>query len=69
MPAINPCTGNPAVLTLNSESVLHITYFTAPGANEFWITDTNVDQFTTSPDPVTGVSAGSPVLARPPFVM
>ncbi len=56
MPATNPCTGNPAVLTLSSESVLHITYFTAPGANEFWITGTDVDQFTTSPDPQTGVT-------------
>src|SRR5689334_9685903 len=54
--AFNPCTGNPITLTLHTESVFHITYFTAPGANEFWITGTDADTFATSPDPVTGVT-------------
>ena len=56
MGVLNPCTGNPISLTLHTESVLHMTYFTAPGANEFWITGTDADTFTTSPDPVTGVT-------------
>lgn len=55
-PATNPCTGNSVSMTLSSESVQHVTFFTAPGANEVWFTQTNVDQFTTSPDPVTGVT-------------
>lgn len=56
MSVLNPCTGNPVSLTLNTESVFHITFFTAPGANEFWVTATNADTFMTSPDPVTGVT-------------
>jgi hypothetical protein len=56
MQVLNPCTGNLIWLTLNTESVFHVTYFTAPGANEFWVTGTDADTFTTSPDPVTSVT-------------
>ncbi len=56
MPVINPCTGSLILLTLNTESVFHMTYFTAPGANEFWFTGTDVDTASTSPDPANGVT-------------
>jgi hypothetical protein len=56
MPVINPCTGSSIFLTLNTESVMHMTYFTAPGANEFWGTGTDVDTASTSPDPANGVT-------------
>ncbi len=52
----NPCTGSLIYLTLNTESVFHMTYFTAPGANEFWITGTDADTASTSPDPANGVT-------------
>jgi len=56
MPVINPCTGSSIFLTLNTESVFHMTYFTAPGANEFWVTGTDAYTASTSPDPATGVT-------------
>jgi hypothetical protein len=42
--------------TLNTESVMHMTYFTALGANEFWFTGTDVDTASTSPDKANGVT-------------
>jgi hypothetical protein len=56
VPATNPCTGNPISAMVTTESVFHITFFTAPGANEVWGTGTDVNRFTTTADPVTGVT-------------
>jgi hypothetical protein len=56
MPVINPCTGSSILLTVNTESVFHITFFSAPGATEFWLTGTDAATASTSADPSTGAT-------------
>jgi hypothetical protein len=58
MPVTNPCSGEPGALTaVAASSVFHVTSFTAPGADEFWVTGTAEGTATLTPDDPSGVSA------------
>jgi hypothetical protein len=53
----NPCTGAPGTLTaVATNDIFHVTFFTAPGADEFWVTGTGEGTATFTPDSA-GVSA------------
>lgn len=54
----NPCTGAPGTITaVSANEVQHETFFTAPGADEFWATETDEGTATFTPDDPSGVSA------------
>jgi hypothetical protein len=54
----NPCTGAPGTVTaVAANEVFHVTFFTAPGADEFWVTGTDEGTATFTPDDPSGVSA------------
>jgi hypothetical protein len=54
----NPCTGESGTLTaVSANEVMHQTFFTAPGADEFWATQTDEGTATFTPDDPGGVSA------------
>ena len=54
----NPCTGESGTLTaVSANEVMHETFFTAPGADEFWATQTDEGTATFTPDNPNGVSA------------
>ena|SRR5690348_10122480 len=58
MPVVNPCTGAPGTLTaVAANDVFHVTFFTAPGADEFWVTGTAEGTATFTPDDPSGISA------------
>lgn len=58
MSTANPCTGEPGTLTaVSANQVMHETFFTAPGADEFWATETDEGTATFTPDDPNGVSA------------
>jgi hypothetical protein len=58
MPTANPCTGETGTLTaVSANEVMHETFFTAPGADEFWATETDEGTATFTPDNPDGVSA------------
>jgi hypothetical protein len=56
--AVNPCTGHQITLTVDGNSVTHVTFF--PGEDEVWFTFTETGKFTgveaTSPTPATSRS-------------
>ena len=55
---VNPCTGAPGTLTAVARNdVFHVTFFTAPGADEFWVTGTAEGTATFTPDDPSGISA------------
>jgi hypothetical protein len=58
-PTVNPCdpsdTGTLTAVAANE--VFHVTFFTAPGADEFWVTGTDEGTVTFTPDNPSGVSA------------
>jgi hypothetical protein len=55
---VNPCTGSSGTVTaVAANDVFHVTFFTAPGADEFWVTGTGEGTATFTPDDPTGVSA------------
>lgn|SRR5262245_2619679 len=55
---VNPCTGAPGTVTaVSANEVFHVTFFTAPGADEFWVTGTAEGTATFTPDDPAGVSA------------
>ena len=57
-PSTNPCTGEPGTITaIATNDVFHVTAFTAPGRDEFWVTGTAEGTITLTPDDPTGVSA------------
>jgi hypothetical protein len=61
---INPCTGAPGtVRAVAANDVFHVTFFTAPGADEFWVTGTGQGTATFTPDDPTGVSASGHFVA------
>lgn len=58
MPTTNPCTGESGTLTaVSANEVMHETFFTAPGTDEFWATETDEGTATFTPDDPNGVSA------------
>jgi hypothetical protein len=58
MPVTNPCTNQTGTLTaVAANEVFHETFFTAPGADEFWVTGTAEGTATITPDNPNGVSA------------
>jgi hypothetical protein len=58
MPVTNPCTNQTGTLTaVAANEVFHATFFTAPGADEFWVTGTDEGTATFTPDDPSGVSA------------
>jgi hypothetical protein len=58
MTVTNQCTGASGTLTgIASNSVFHVTAFTAPGADEFWVTGTSEGTVTFTPDDPSGISA------------
>jgi len=55
---VNPCTGAAGTVTaVSANDVFHVTFFTAPGADEFWVTGTAEGTATFTPDDPSGVSA------------
>jgi hypothetical protein len=55
---VNPCTGASGTLTaVAANDVFHVTFFTAPGADEFWVTGTAEGTATFTPDDPSGVAA------------
>jgi len=57
-PVTNPCTGASGTLTaVSANDVFHVTFFTAPGADEFWVTGTGEGTATFTPDDPNGISA------------
>jgi len=57
-PSANPCTGEPGTVTgIAANEVFHVTEFTAPGRDEFWVTGTDEGTVTFTPDDPNGVSA------------
>jgi hypothetical protein len=57
-PATNPCTGESGTITaIATNDVFHVTAFTAPGRDEFWVTGTGEGTITFTPDNPGGVSA------------
>jgi hypothetical protein len=57
-PSANPCTGEPGTVTgIAKNEVFHVTEFTAPGRDEFWVTGTDEGTVTFTPDDPNGVSA------------
>ena len=57
-PSANPCTGEPGTVTaIAANEVFHVTEFTAPGRDEFWVTGTAEGTITFTPDDPSGVSA------------
>lgn len=58
MPVTNPCTNQTGTLmAVAANEVFHVTQFTAPGADEFWVTGTAEGTATFTPDNLSGVSA------------
>ena len=57
-PVTNPCNGETGTLTaVAANEVFHVTFFTAPGADEFWMTGTDEGTATITPDTPGGGSA------------
>jgi len=57
-PVTNACNGQTGTLTaIAANEVFHVTFFTAPGADEFWLTGTDEGTATITPDNPNGVSA------------
>jgi hypothetical protein len=57
-PVTNPCNGEKGTLTaIAANEVFHETFFTAPGADEFWVTGTDEGTATITPDTPGGGSA------------
>jgi hypothetical protein len=57
-PSTNPCTGEPGTITaIATNDVFHVTEFTSPGRDEFWVTGTSEGTITFTPDDPSGVSA------------
>ena len=50
-PSINPCTGNPGLVSLVSNGVMHVTFFS--NSDEYWFTITDTSDFTFSEAGVT----------------
>ena len=57
-PIKNPCTGAAGtVAAVAANDVFHVTFFTAPGADEFWITGTGEGTATFTPNNPSDISA------------